>query len=94
MQGLLARARTPEKVADLEAQLAGDPIPAAVAYLWNDFMRLRRRKASSGFGPSPIEWPDIDAYVRLSGRRLAPWEIEIIEDLDGIYLTEMSKKRD
>jgi hypothetical protein len=37
-------------------------------------------------GPAPIEWPDIDAFVRRAGVSLAPWEIELIEQLDDIYL--------
>jgi hypothetical protein len=31
---------------------------------------------------------EIDAFVRLSGMRLAPWEIELIEELDDLYLME------
>lgn len=36
--------------------------------------------------PKPIEWPDIEAFVQRTGMRLAPWEIELIERLDDIYL--------
>lgn len=48
-------------------------------------MRIRRRKGG-GFGLSPIEWPDIDAFVRNSQFNLAPWEIEVVEDLDDMFL--------
>jgi hypothetical protein len=41
-------------------------------------------------GPSPIEWPDIDAFMRRARVRLAPWEIELIEDLDDTYLAAQS----
>nr|DAH82774.1 MAG TPA: INTERFERON-BETA, HELICAL CYTOKINE, IMMUNE SYSTEM [Caudoviricetes sp.] len=34
----------------------------------------------------PIEWPDIDAFVRNSGISLCAWEIEVIEDLDDLFL--------
>jgi hypothetical protein len=49
---------------------------------------------SGGFaGPNPIGWPDIDAFVRISGLRLAPWETGILEALDDIYLAAgMAKK--
>lgn len=45
-------------------------------------------------GVKPIEWPDIDAFSRNSGRRYAPWEIEIIEAIDDLYVAEMNKRDD
>lgn len=57
----------------------------ALAYLWLAYRRLRRRKGG-GMGPGPIEWPDIDAFLRLSGLSLVPWEIEVIEDLDDAFM--------
>lgn len=62
------------------------PLPLALGYLWRAYNRLRRRKGS-GFGPGPIEWPDIDAFLRLSGFALAPWEIEVIEEIDDVFLS-------
>ncbi|MER8762895.1 hypothetical protein [Mesorhizobium sp. M0968] len=38
-------------------------------------------------GAAPIEWPDIDAFTRQTNRRLDSWEIEIIEDVDDLYLS-------
>ena len=60
-------------------------MPKALAYLFLSYMRIRRRKGG-GFGVTPIEWPDIDAFVRNSQFRLAPWEIEVIESLDDAFL--------
>lgn len=61
--------------------------PAALGYLWRAYIRLRRRKAAGFNGPEPIGWQDIDAFARRSGLRLAPWETEILEVLDDIYLS-------
>lgn len=69
-------------------------LPPAVAYLWRAFTRIRRRRGGNGFSASPIEWGDIDAFMRLSGVRLAPWEVEVIEDLDDAWLAEISRKQD
>jgi hypothetical protein len=63
------------------------------AYLWRAFNRIRRRVGSNGFGANPISWPDIDAFCRHSRFHLAPWEIEIIEMLDDLYLTEQAARR-
>jgi hypothetical protein len=89
LEGLLERTRRPEKRAEYEAELAVPSLPMALAYLWHAYRRLRRRKGS-GFGPGPIEWPDIDAFLRLSGETLAPWEIEVIEELDDAFLTAVT----
>lgn len=91
LEGLLQRARNDDRRAELEDQLAVPAFPLELLYLWLAYGRIRRRKAGNGFGASPVEWPDIDAFVRLSGRHLAPWEIEVIEDIDDLFLLEMSK---
>lgn len=36
--------------------------------------------------PQPVEWPDIDAFLDRSGVRLAPWEIEILERIDDLFI--------
>lgn len=61
-------------------------MPRELFYLWRTYNRLRRRQGSSGFGPLPIGWPEIDAFIRHSKFNLAPWEVEVIEDLDDLYL--------
>lgn len=53
-------------------------------------MRVRRRKAPGMNGPSPIEWPDIDAFIRHSGESFEPFEVRLIEDLDDTYLASLS----
>lgn len=90
-EGLLHRSRNPIKRAEYEAELACPPFPAALDYLWRVFHRLRRRKGGNGFSVSPIEWPDIDAFVRNSQTPLSAWEVEVIEDLDDAFLSETAK---
>jgi hypothetical protein len=67
--------------------------PHEVAYLWRAYHRIRRRKGG-GFGPAPIEWPDVDAFVRLSRFELAPWEIEIVEAIDDCFMIEQGRRDD
>jgi hypothetical protein len=61
-------------------------LPLELAYLWQVFWRLRRRK-QNGFAVGAIEWTDIDAFVRLTGVMLSEWEISVIEMLDDLYLS-------
>lgn len=83
---MLRRARNPERRAKYAAELECPPLPRCAVYLWRIFWRIRRRKGSNGFSVSPIEWQDIDAFTRHSRMPLIPWEVEVIEDLDDLYL--------
>ena len=55
-------------------------------YLWTAYHRLRRRKGGNGFGVSPLEWTDIDAFNRLSALNLLSWEVAMLERLDDVFL--------
>lgn len=71
-------------MAEVEAQLRMPPFPRPLAYLWRAYLRLRRRTPAGFNGPQPVGWPAIEAFARLFD--LAPWEIELVEALDDIYL--------
>jgi hypothetical protein len=66
-------------------------LPAALGYLWIAFLRLAARRQSYGFGPVRLSWVEIDAFNRLSGTKLKPWEIEIIEALDDCWMAAQRK---
>lgn len=63
-------------------------------YLWTAFRRIRNRNGGNGYGPTPISWADLDAFDRLSGLRLLPWEIEIIELLDDLNMASRNADAD
>lgn len=73
------------------AELQLPPFPRALAYLWAAYLRMRRRKAAGFNGPNPLEWPDVDAFVRCSAVDLRPWEIELIERIDDLFLSPEAK---
>jgi hypothetical protein len=91
LQGLVKRSRGARR-AKHQAALACPPLPPALKYVWQAFNRLRRRKGSNGFAIDPIGWPDIDAFVRFSRLALTPWEVELIEDLDNLFLANAMAK--
>ena len=62
------------------------PFPEALRYVWNTYWRIRNRRGGNGWSASPIELGDIVDFINLSGMRLAPWEVEIIEALDDTWL--------
>jgi len=80
-----------DRVADLEALLETPPFPMSLFYIWDAYWRLRSRKANA-FDLSPIEWPDISAFVLCSGVRLRPWEIDLLCDVDDIFLRVARQK--
>jgi hypothetical protein len=90
LEGLLERTKSPKRQAEIEEQLRAARYPIALDYLWKAYLRLRNRKGGTGFAPSPIAWPDIDAFCRRSGQRLVPWEVEVIERLDAAWLGSLA----
>lgn len=89
LQRALERAEAEGKatrVAEITAELAMPPFPECLAYLWQTYLRLRQRMSGGFSGPNPIGWPDIDAFIRRTGSRLAPWEIEAIERIDDMFV--------
>lgn len=66
-------------------------MPPEGAHAWLVFSRLRAR-TGGGMGPNPIGWADIDAFMRLTGTPLAPWEVECIEQLDQTWMRVVTDK--
>lgn len=91
LQGLIDRTKRPQKLKEYEAELSCPELPPALDYLWKIYRRLRRR-TGNGFGLTPIEWPAIDAFLRHAGISLAPWEIEVIEEVDDLFLIANAPK--
>lgn len=80
-------------MARYQEELACPPLPEEVDYLWRIFLRLAARRGSNGFGPNPITWLEMDAFSRLTGIRLAPWEIEVVELLDEMHRRYLNARR-
>lgn len=75
-----------KKIAEIEDELTLPEFPRELGYLWRVYHRIRRRMAGGFAAPNPIGWQDIDAFVRQTNFRLAPWEIELLETLDDAFL--------
>jgi hypothetical protein len=93
LEGLLERARRPDRIAEYQSELACPPMPEALEYIWRAFLRLHARRGSNGFAINPISWPDIDAFVRHSGMKFAPWEVELLEALDDLFRQSQVKPK-
>lgn len=55
--------------------------PPALRYLWDIFLRLRKRSTPS-LGSARILYSDMLAFQSVTGVRFAPWEVAALERLD------------
>lgn len=74
-----------------EALADAPPLPPEGAYLWGFFADLHSARGSSGFGPSPLAFSDIEAWSRLSGNHLDPWELRAILGIDAQYMASAAE---
>lgn len=89
LKGALSRARTPERKAELEAELALPVFPEELRYLWQAFLHMRRRKAG-GWGVEPLSDSDLLAYSQVRQENLRPWEMAVIFDIDDLWLASVT----
>jgi hypothetical protein len=61
---------------DAIAELQGPEIPEALEYLWGWFLEQRP-------GGEALSYEDIDAWARLTRRRLEPHEVHAMIELDS-----------
>lgn len=77
---------------EITAELELPPFPRALFYIWRSFNRIRRRKSMGFNGPNPIEWSDVEAFMYVTQEQFSPWEVELIENLDDLYLLPHAKR--
>jgi hypothetical protein len=60
------------------------PLPDALAYVWQWYGDLARRRSNSGFGANPIGWVDLDAWARRTQRDPTRYETDLLFAIDDI----------
>lgn len=51
------------------------------------------RSRQGGFGVTALSLQEIEAWQRLYGVRLTPWELDTIIELDAVFVRRASKKK-
>ena len=69
----------------MPAELDLTPPSPTISYLLQFFHELCHSR-QIGMTVNPLSFTEIDAWMRLSERTLAWWEIEVIKRLDVIWL--------
>lgn len=66
--------------------LDAPPLPQGCEDLWRIFDELHGCRGSNGFGLTRISFVELDAWQRVSGAKLLPWELEAIRKADGAFM--------
>jgi hypothetical protein len=68
------------------------PLPEGGLVVWRWYVELASGRRTSGFGPSPLVWADVDAFFRL--RRVQPraWELDTILAIDAAFLRVLQER--
>lgn len=70
------------------------PFPELLTDVWGYFLELHNARTSNGFGINPISFTEIDAWARLTNKPVSPGDINIIRQLDNIFLKHNAKEQD
>jgi len=60
--------------------------PNLLIHVWNAFISLSGTRQAGFSGPGPISYRDIKDWMDLTKNRLSPRDVELVVDLDKIYL--------
>lgn len=66
--------------------------PYEFFHIWLAFQALSTTRSNNGFGPDPITYSEIAAYMQCMEDELSSEDIEILKQVDLIYLSKISKK--
>jgi len=69
-------------------ELQGPELPPGCGYVWTWFCELHAARGGNGYGPNPISYAEIEAWARLTGRHLTPWEVAALRVLDQVWMVE------
>jgi hypothetical protein len=65
--------------------------PAGCKAIWSVFAHLGRTRPR-GMGASGIAFAEIEAWQRLTGVQLSPWELDALTEIDARVLAQAGKK--
>ena len=71
------------------AELAVPDKPPSVEYLWEYWRELHRCRNNFGWGHMHLTHLEIDAWKRNTKRKLDPWELEAILQVDNAYIASI-----
>ena len=70
--------------------LDGVGCPEALIYVWQWFQELSAGRGVGPAGPAPLTYTDIASWAQLTGTHPSPFDVELIKELDALYLKTVS----
>lgn len=67
-------------------------LPPALEFIWDWFLKLSQTRSYNMGGPNPITYTEIESFKRLFQLNITDWQIDLITDLDMVYLKVNAKK--
>lgn len=92
LQGLARRGGA--AAARARADLSGPSCPAELRYLVGWAMELHGRSGASSVGLAPVSYQSIEAWARLTGRTVTPWDVRALCEIDSVLLYPGDAKDD
>lgn len=75
-----------DAIRSIMSDVATEPVPEAGRIYWKMFAELSCRRTYGRVGPNPLQWSEIEAWMRVRCCRLRQEDIEIILAMDGVYV--------
>lgn len=72
-------------------------LPSSMKYVWKYYTDLNTKRTNTGYGYLPIQYSEIKAYFDLYQIEYEPFEVYLIEILDGVtmqHYNEEAEKKD
>lgn len=69
-----------------QQELDGPPLPEGFEYLWWHYCELHAVRSYSQVSPNAISYVEMEAWARVTGRRLAEWEFGMLRTMDMAWL--------
>lgn len=66
-------------------------MPRAAEAVWQAFLQLSASRRT-GMGAHALVLADVEAWCRLGGVRLTPWELDVLIELDAAQLAAIAKQ--
>lgn len=76
----------------MDPLLEVDPLPSCVKSLWETFVELSHTRVT-GMAANAIAPTEIEAWCRMSGVELSPWEFSTLLAIDAAILRTWAKQR-
>lgn len=94
MQVLNSAPEDSEMFATALLELEESPeIPFYLEHIWGWFWQIHKGRTYGMSGPNPLTWENIKSWRDLLEIQIRPIEIEIIYEIDSVYLKYIADKR-